>query len=252
MRADMHCLVEPVWGSHGCLEVERPDVLPVLLEERDEEVDRGLGVDVDLLLGHLGISDGDSQAEHLLQLELDGLLDVVHLGLEGLVVGHEGGELSGLVEARPEQTGNLLDDGLGGEEGAVLLGQLLHELLVLLQLLQGVDVHRVQADLLGLVAVLRVPEDAEPHARPREVGQLDGSAETLVLLRVVVLEPDLELHGFGEVPLLLLALGEHVRDGFPEDVSVQFGRHRVGSRCSCRQPSPACVCLRLIQVSLGH
>ena len=35
-----------------------------------------------------------------------------------------------------------------------------------------------------------------------KVDILDGSRETLVLLRVVVLKADLEVHGLGELPLL--------------------------------------------------
>jgi hypothetical protein len=44
-----------------------------------------------------------------------------------------------LVEAGAEETGDLLDDGLGGDEVLVLLGQLLDQLLVLVELLQSLD-----------------------------------------------------------------------------------------------------------------
>lgn len=54
--------------AHRALEVERLDVLPVLLEERDEEVDRKHGVGEDLLLVHLDVADGDTEAENLLEL----------------------------------------------------------------------------------------------------------------------------------------------------------------------------------------
>ena len=42
-------LVEAHGLPHRRLDVQRADVLPVLLEERDEEVDRHLDVDVELL-----------------------------------------------------------------------------------------------------------------------------------------------------------------------------------------------------------
>ena len=42
-------LEEAERGAHGGLDVERLHVLPVLLEQRDQEVDRHLDVDVELL-----------------------------------------------------------------------------------------------------------------------------------------------------------------------------------------------------------
>lgn len=46
-------LTETLRLAHGGLEVERLDVLPVLLEERDQEVDSQHGVGEDLLRRHL-------------------------------------------------------------------------------------------------------------------------------------------------------------------------------------------------------
>lgn len=42
------------------------------------------------------------------------------------------------------------------------------------------------------------------HARARDGWQLDGTGETLVTLRVIVLEADLEFDGLEEVSLLLV------------------------------------------------
>ena len=82
-----------------------------------------------------------------ISLHLQGANNVFHtaflcpyLRIEGLVVGDEGGELAGLVQAGTEETRNLLDDGLRSEEGVVFLSQLLHQLLVLVHLLQVVHV----------------------------------------------------------------------------------------------------------------
>jgi hypothetical protein len=71
-------------------------------------------VSEDLVLSHLGVADGDTQAQHLLQLELDGRADLSELGAEVLGVRHGGGELARLGETGTEQTGDLLDEGLGG------------------------------------------------------------------------------------------------------------------------------------------
>ncbi len=45
----------------------------------------------------------------------------MYLALQALVVGHQGGELAGLVQTRSQQTWDLLDDCLTGQEGTVLL-----------------------------------------------------------------------------------------------------------------------------------
>ena len=74
------------------------DVLPVLLEERHEEVDGQVDVGEQLGFGHLDVADGDAEAESLLELELDGALDFVEL-LKNVFVGAEQrGELAGLGE----------------------------------------------------------------------------------------------------------------------------------------------------------
>ncbi len=72
------------------------DVLPVLLEERDEEVHGQVDVGEQLSFGHLDVADSNTKAESLLELKLHGALDFVEL-LEDVFVGaEEGGELAGL------------------------------------------------------------------------------------------------------------------------------------------------------------
>lgn len=72
-------LVQSVRLSHGALDVKAPNILPVLLEEGDQEVDSHLHIDEKLLLAEGHIADGNAQAQHLLQLEFDASLDLVHL-----------------------------------------------------------------------------------------------------------------------------------------------------------------------------
>jgi hypothetical protein len=82
--------------AHGALDVERFDVLPVLLEKRHEEVDGQVDVGEQLSFSHLDVADGDTKAKSLLELELHGALDFVEL-LEDVFVGSEkGGKLAGL------------------------------------------------------------------------------------------------------------------------------------------------------------
>ena len=65
-----------------------------------------------------------------------------------------------LVEPGSEEPRDLLDQGVGAEEGVVLLGEALHLLLVLVELLEVVGGHELDALGLGLVAVLLVAEQA--------------------------------------------------------------------------------------------
>jgi hypothetical protein len=195
-------LVEALGGAHGGLDGQGAHVLPSLLKKRDEVVDGQHDVTDQLVLSHANVANSDTHAENLLQLELDGGLDFVHLVGEVLSVGDGSGELSSLGETGSEETGNLLDEGVGGDEGIVLLGELLDELLVLVELLQVVGAHGVDAMVLGTVNVVLVTKNAKAHARTGKGGELDGSRETLVTLGVVVLETDLELDGLEEVPLL--------------------------------------------------
>ena len=226
-RRRLTALEEPGGLAHGRLDVEDLDVLPVLLEERDEEVDGELHVVDELLLGHGAVAHSHVQAQHLLQLELDHGLHLVHLGREVLRREHDGGELARLVQAGAEQTRDLLDQRLRGEEDLVLLGELLDELLVLVEGLQSVGVLEVQAQAGGLLAVEGVTEDADAELGAGDVRQLDGAGETLVLLGIVVLEADLELDRLGELTGLLLGLGEDVRDAVADLVG---GELAVGSR----------------------
>lgn len=129
-----------------------------------------------------------------------------------------------LGETGTQQTRDLLDQGFGSQESIVLLGELLDELLVLVEpigrksssasfliqihpdhrnaLLQILNGHVLQVNLLGLIDVGGVGQNAERHSGSGNVGQLDGTRETLVSLGVVVLQTDLQLDGFDEVSLL--------------------------------------------------
>jgi hypothetical protein len=148
-----------VGRRHGSLDDKAANVLPALLEEGDEVVDGEHQVGNESLLLHGDVADGDTKAENLLQLELDGGTDVGDLGGHVLGVGDGSGELSGLGETGTEQTGNLLDQSLGSKEGIVLASKLLDELLVLVELLQVVNGHGIELVVLGTVEIVLVTKD---------------------------------------------------------------------------------------------
>ena len=92
--------VEPLDRSHGGLDVKGLHVLPVLLQQGDEEVHGEMDVLDELLLSHPDIADRHGQTEDLLHLELDGGLQVSDLGLQVVAVRHQGGELAGLTATK--------------------------------------------------------------------------------------------------------------------------------------------------------
>lgn len=210
-------LVQALGGRHGGLDGQAADVLPALLEKRDEIVDGKHDVAEELLNLHLDVANSDTHAEDLLELELDGALDLGDLAGEVIRVGDGGGELAGLGETGAEETGDLLNEGLGGDEGVVLAGELLDELLVLVELLQVVGGHGVDTAVLGTVEIMLVTENADGHVGAGNGGQLDGAGETLITLGIVVLEADLELDGLEEVTLLgLVGVLQEIRDLRPD------------------------------------
>lgn len=138
-----------------------------------------------------------------------------------------------LGETRTQETRDLLDQGVGGDESIVLAGELLDQLLVLVELLQVVGGHGVNTVVLGPVDIVLVTEDTthqskcisqcycckviltyqpleicnhipDAHSRAGDPGKFDSSGETLVTLRIIVLEADLQLDGLEEVSLLLV------------------------------------------------
>ena len=76
--------------------METLHVLPVLLQQGDEEVHGEMDVLDELLLSHPDVADSHGEAEDLLHLELDGGLQVGDLGLQVVAVGHQRGKLTGL------------------------------------------------------------------------------------------------------------------------------------------------------------
>jgi len=197
-------LVDALGGRHGSLDGQASNVLPALLEKRDEVVDGQHDVTDQLILSHLDVTDGDTHAENLLQLELDGRLDLSDLVGEIFGVRDGGGELAGLGETGTQETRNLLDESLGSDEGIVLASELLDQLLVLVELSQVLSGHGINTEVLGTIDIVLVTENADGHVGAGDLGELDGTRETLVTLRVVVLETDLELDGLEEVALLLI------------------------------------------------
>ena len=130
---------------------------------------------------------------------------------------HRLGSLLTLGQTGSQETRDLLDQAFGSDEGIVLAGKLFDELLVLVELLQVISRHGVDTTVLGTIEIVLVTQDADAHVRAGDGRQLDGAGETLVTLRVIVLETDLELNGLEEVTLLgLVGVFQELRDLRPD------------------------------------
>jgi len=152
--------VEPLHWAHSGLDVQRPHILPVLLQQGDEKVHGEMNILDKIVLGHTHVADSNRQTEHLLHLELYGGFKVKDLGIKVIRVSHQRGELSCLVEAWAQKPWDLLDQSVRGKEGVILLGQTLNLLLVLVQLLQVISGHEVDALGLSLITMLLISQQA--------------------------------------------------------------------------------------------
>ena len=115
-------LVQSLRGSHRRLDVDGAHVLPVLLQQRHQEIDRQVNILCQVIIGHVNVTDSNTEAQNFLHLELDGCLDFLNLGGHRLGVGQRSREFTSLVQSRAQQTGNLLDQSLAGKESIIFLG----------------------------------------------------------------------------------------------------------------------------------
>ncbi|GFE52956.1 patatin-like phospholipase domain-containing protein 3 isoform X1, putative [Babesia ovis] len=180
--------VNPVWLTHRTLDGKTANVVPVLLKETDQVVNGKNNVCPELFVGHLNVTNGNTHAKHLLQLELNTGLDLPNLFLHVVIVCELGREFTSLVKSGTEEPRNLGKKGLGGEESTVFVGKLLDQSLVPVELLESLQVNEVNAQALGLVTVHLVTENTDLHALTWNVLQYNSSAETLVPLSVIVLK----------------------------------------------------------------
>ena len=115
--------------SHSRLDVEGLDVLPVLLQQGDQEIDAQVQVLYELIVRHTYVSDGNIQAKDLFHLELDGGFDVVDFANHVVLVGQHSWEFTSLVQTWAQKTWDLFDQGFRSKESIVLLGKLLDQFL---------------------------------------------------------------------------------------------------------------------------
>merc|ERR1711944_59217 len=195
-------LVDTLWFSHGGLDGQGFDVLPVLLEKRNQEADRQVQVLDELIFRHINITDSNIEAKDLLHLELDGGLDIIDFTKHIILMGQHGWEFTGLVQTWTQKTWDLFDQGFRSKESIVLLGKLLDQFLVLVELLEVISRHVWDTFRFGFVIVSSITNNANLLLWSWDVWQFDGTRETLVFLWIVVLQGDLKFDGFQKFSLL--------------------------------------------------
>ena len=124
-------------------------------------------------------------------------------------------------QTRAQDTRDLFDQSRGSKEVVILLSKLLDNLLVLVELLQIVNGHLVDTQLLGFLAMLLVSKHANGRIGLRNYRQTESSRETFVAGGVIVLQGDLELDGLLELADLALLFFTLHLDGF----SLGEGQH---------------------------
>merc|ERR1712126_321291 len=134
-------LVDTLWFSHGGLDGQGFDVLPVLLEERNQEVDGQVQVLDKLIFRHVNITNSNIEAKDLFHLELDGGLDIIDFTKHIILMGQHSWEFTSLVQTWTQKTWDLFDQGFRSEESIILLGKLLDQFLVLVELLEVISGH---------------------------------------------------------------------------------------------------------------
>lgn len=127
--------------------------MPSLLQERDQKVDRHIDVLSELFFSHISSADSGTHTEDLLQLELDGGSKFLDL-ISNLFVFTDGnGELTDLVQDVTEKSGDLLHEGFRSDKDIERLGPLLDGLLILVELLGGINIDATNTSSLSLVTM---------------------------------------------------------------------------------------------------
>merc|ERR1719326_494692 len=163
-------LVKSDCWSHGGFDVEGPDVLPLLLQQGNQEID-----------GHVDITDSNGQAQNFFHLEFDGLFHFFDFGDHIVSLGQNSWKLTGFVQTWSQQSRNLSDQSIGSQESVVFFGKFLDELLVLVEFFQVIDGHVWDAEFGGFINMGLVTEDANGEFWSSGVWELDGTGESLVL-----------------------------------------------------------------------
>merc|ERR1719326_1556401 len=185
-------LVKSDCWSHSGFNMKRSNVLPLFLQQGNQEIDGHVDVLDQLIVVHVDITDGDGQAQNFFHLEFDGLFHFFDFGDHIVSLSQNTWKLTGFVQTWSQQSRNLSDQSIGSQESVVFFGELFDELFILIEFFQVIDRNMWDVEFGGFIDVGLVTEDANGEFWSGGVWQLDGTGESLVFLGIVVFEHDLD------------------------------------------------------------
>lgn len=106
---------------------------------------------------------------NLFHLELDGALQLLDLGRDVVAMIEWRREFASLVETTTKHLLQLLDDSVRGEESIVRVRQLLHLLVLLVELFKVIERHTRNIVGLGLITMLLITKHAHSKLWLRHV-----------------------------------------------------------------------------------
>ena len=178
-------LVKSDCWSHGGFDVERPDVLPLFLQQGNQEIDGHVDVLDQLIVVHLDITYGNSQTKDFLHLEFDGSFHLFDFANHIVSLSQDTWKLTGFVQTWSQQSWNLSDQCIGGQESIVLLGKFLDKLLILVEFFQIFNRHVWNSVFGGFIDVSLVTKNANGEFWSGGVRKFDGTGESLVFLGII-------------------------------------------------------------------
>jgi hypothetical protein len=184
-------LVKPDWWSHGGFDVERSNILPLLLQQTNQEIDGHVDVLDQLVVVHLHVTNGNGQTKNFLHLEFNGSFHLLDFSDHIVSLSQNTWKLTGFVQTWSEQSWDLPDQSIGGQESVVFFRKFFDELFVFVELFQVIDGHVWDVVFGGFIDMRLVSENANGEFWLGDVWELDGTGESLVFLGIVVLEHDL-------------------------------------------------------------
>jgi hypothetical protein len=230
-----------VGRSHGALQVQSLNVLPFLLQQGNHVVDGGHGVEFNLSRSHRHVGNGSAHTHWSsglnLQVELNGGRSLLDLVSKRGIWRDDLRELSGLGQSRSYKSWNLLDQGRRSQESIVLVSELLNKLLVSVELGKVIFRHAVNSNSLGFVQSSLVSQHTDSALWLWGLWKSDGSSNSLISGRVIVLQCNLQLNSLGKLSLLGLQRElQNLSDGFLDHCVRKFAHLRLYATVSSSPP----------------
>jgi len=138
--------------------------MPSLFQEGDQEIECHDNVLSELFISHFLVTGSNIQVGNLLELPLDGSSDIIDFLSNWVILGDWSWEHTNSVKDWTEDGWDLLNKGISGQKGVVLLGPLLDELLVLVEFLKEIhvdDIDTGKVSSLSLIGVLLIGNEAD-------------------------------------------------------------------------------------------